>query len=232
MQKEIELYYWPTPNGWKISIALEELSLPYKVKLVNINEGDQKKQEYKEKLPFGKIPSIIDFDKFGNKILICESGNILIYLATKTKKLYGITAMDKMKINQWVFWQVSNLGPMAGQAHHFIKYAPNFSTPIILPYAQKRYQKQVTILYKILEKNLDENEYIAGDFFSIADVSILPWIAQWKDQKQNIDNFKNLKKWFLKCCERPMVKKGFQLHSDLRYQKVDKDKSEKLLFNI
>ena len=232
MQKEIELYYWPTPNGWKISIALEELNLPYRVKLVNINYGDQKNQENIDKLPFSKIPVIIDFDKLGNKFSICESGNILIYLASKTKKLYGYTKIDKMKINQWVFWQVSNLGPMAGQAHHFIKYAPNFSNPVILPYAQKRYQKQVTILYKTLDKNLHKNEYIAGDFFSIADISILPWIAQWKDQRQNIDDFRNLKKWFLKCCERPMVIKGFELHKELRNQKIDKKKSEKLLFNV
>ncbi len=230
MQKDIELYYWPTPNGWKISIALEELNLPYKVKLVNINHGEQKKQE--NKLPFFKIPVIVDFDKLGNKFTICESGNILIYLATKTQKLYGHTDIDKMKINQWIFWQVSNLGPMAGQANHFIKYAPNFSVPVVLPYAQKRYQKQVTILYKILEKNLQKNEYIAGNLFSIADISILPWIAQWRDQRQNIDNYKNLKKWFLKCCDRPMVKKGFALHKELRNQTVDKKKSEELLFNV
>ena len=232
MENELEFYYWPTPNGWKISIALEELNLTYKVNLINIHNGDQFKKKYKNVLLNGKIPAITYFDKNQKKKkTIFESGNILIFLAKKTKKLYGSNYQEEMNVNQWIFWQVANLGPMAGQAHHFLKYAPNFLEPVVIPYAQKRYKSEVTKLYNVLEKNLTEKNYVAGNFFSIADISILPWIAQWKDQRQDLDNFENVKKWFFECCKRPSVKKGFELYKELRYQKINKEKSEKIFFN-
>ena len=153
MKDEIVLHYWPTPNGWKISIALEELNQPYKVNLININNGDQFKSKNKNFLINGKIPAITYYDETKNlNKTIFESGNILIFLAKKFKKLYGSSLEEEMNVNQWIFWQVANLGPMAGQAHHFLKYAPNFLEPVVIPYAQKRYKNEVTRLYKVLNK--------------------------------------------------------------------------------
>ena len=204
-----------------------------KINLININNGDQFKSKNKNFLINGKIPAITYYDETKNlNKTIFESGNILIFLAKKFKKLYGSSLEEEMNVNQWIFWQVANLGPMAGQAHHFLKYAPNFLEPVVIPYAQKRYKNEVTRLYKVLEQNLNKNDFVAGNFFSIADISILPWIAQWKDQRQELDSFQNIKRWFFVCCERPAVKKGFELYRELRYQKVNKKKSEKLFFNI
>ncbi len=171
MVQPIELYYWPTPNGWKISIALEEMGLPYEVKLVNIGKGEQFAPVFLKIAPNNRMPAIIDPEgPDGAPISVFESGAILLYLARKTGRFYGETERERIAVEEWLMWQMGGLGPMAGQAHHFLKYAPAMEPPQVLPYAQDRYRNEVARLYKVLDTRLAENEYVAGDFYSIADM--------------------------------------------------------------
>lgn len=160
MSAPIDLYYWPTPNGWKISVALEELGLPYLVHLINIGAGDQHTDDFKALSPNGKMPAIVDPDgPDGTPISIFESGAILQYLARKTGQLYGQTERDRITVDQWLMWQMGGLGPMAGQAHHFLKYAPQMEPPQVIPYAKARYRKEVSRLYGVLDAQLDQHRY-------------------------------------------------------------------------
>ncbi|SCM68220.1 glutathione S-transferase family protein [Donghicola eburneus] len=217
MSAPIDLYYWPTPNGWKISVALEELGLPYLVHLINIGAGDQHTDDFKALSPNGKMPAIVDPDgPDGTPISIFESGAILQYLARKTGQLYGQTERDRITVDQWLMWQMGGLGPMAGQAHHFLKYAPQMEPPQVIPYAKARYRKEVSRLYGVLDAQLDQHRYVAGDFYSIADIAIYPWASLWEGQQQTLDDKPNLSRWLEELAARAAVAKGMALHLDKR----------------
>ncbi len=231
MTTPIELYFWPTPNGKKIAIALEELALPYNVNFVNIGKGEQFEPEFLEISPNNKMPAIIDPDgPDGKPIPIFESGAILQYLARKTGKLGGPDERARTVVDQWLMWQMGGLGPMAGQAHHFLKYAPSMEPPQDLPYAKERYRNEVARLYKVLDTQLGKNEYVAGDFFSIADIAIWPWSMGWENQEQTLDDKPNLKRWLDLVGSRPAVQKGAALGADRRSNLQDDKKAQEILF--
>ena len=217
MTDPIELYYWPTPNGWKVSIALEEMGLPYTVNLINIGQGDQFAPDFLKIAPNNRMPAILDPNGPGNApISLFESGAILLYLARKTGQFYGITERDRINVEQWLMWQMGGVGPMAGQAHHFLKYAPHMDPPQDLPYAKDRYRAEVARLYGVLDRKLAETEFVAGDFYSIADMAIWPWAHLWEGQQQRLDDKPHFARWLDTVGARPAVQAGQSLHIDLR----------------
>lgn len=212
MSDPIDFYYWPTPNGWKISIALEEMGLPYKLHLVDISKGDQHKPEFLKLSPNNRMPAIVDPDgPDGAPISIFESGAILQYLARKTGTFCGETERERIEVDQWLMWQMGGVGPMAGQAHHFLKYAPRMDPPQDLPYAKDRYRSEVARLYGVLDRRLADRDFIAGHFYSIADMAIWPWASLWEGQQQKIEDLPNMAKWLDRVGNRPAVQKGQQL---------------------
>jgi GSH-dependent disulfide-bond oxidoreductase len=217
MSAEIDLYFWPTPNGWKISIALEEMGLPYRLHLVNIGAGEQFTPEFTAISPNNKMPAIIDPDgPDGAPITIFESGAILLYLARKTGRFMGTTERDRIAVEQWLMWQMGGLGPMAGQAHHFLKYAPAMDPPNDLPYAKNRYRSEVARLYGVLDRQLAHNEFVAGDFYSIADMSIWGWASLWEGQQQVLDDKPHMARWLDMMAARPGVQRGRALAAEKR----------------
>ncbi|MBB5516250.1 GST-like protein [Rubricella aquisinus] len=231
MPAPIELYYWPTPNGWKISIALEEMGLPYTLKLVNIGAGEQFAPDFLKIAPNNRMPAIIDPDgPDGEPISIFESGAILQYLARKTGTFCGSTERERIEVDQWLMWQMGGLGPMAGQAHHFLKYAPAMEPPHDLPYAKDRYRNETGRLYGVLNKRLADREFVAGDFFSIADMAIWPWACLWEGQEQDIETFPHMQAWLDRCYARPGVQKGRALAKDMRANLQDQKEAQKVLF--
>ncbi|MDQ7079744.1 MAG: glutathione S-transferase N-terminal domain-containing protein [Paracoccaceae bacterium] len=231
MTTPIDLYYWPTPNGWKITIALEEMGLPYNLHLVNIGAGDQFAPEFLKISPNNRMPAIVDPDgPDGAPVSIFESGAILQYLARKTGRFYGSNERERIAVEEWLFWQVGGLGPMAGQAHHFLKYAPSMEPPNDIPYAKDRYRNEVNRLYGVLDRRLEVREYVAGDFFSIADMAIWPWASLWKGQEQDIELFPNMKAWLDRCYARPAVQKGRAVAKDKRQNLQDNKEAQKVLF--
>jgi len=227
----IDLYYWPTPNGWKIPIALEEMGLEYNVIPVDINAGDQFTDWYKAVSPNSKMPAIVDPDgPDGKPIPIFESGAILQYLARKTGKFYGRSERERIEIDQWLFWQVGGLGPMAGQAHHFLVYAPKFDPPQDLPYAKDRYRKEVARLYRVLDKQLEGKDYICGDF-SIADIATWGWASLWKRQEQSLDDKPNMKAWLARMKARPAVQAGRGLAAEKRVEANPEGVQSSAMFN-
>ncbi len=224
MSAPIELYYWPTPNGWKVSIALEEMGLPYEVHLIDIGKGDQFDPDFLKIGPNNRMPVIIDPDgPDGAPISIFESGAILQYLARKTGEFCGPTERDRIAVDQWLMWQMGGVGPMAGQAHHFLKYAPALEPPQVLPYAQDRYRNEVSRLYRVLDTQLGRSEYVAGDFYSIADMAIWPWAQNWRGQEQEIDTKPNFARWLDAVAARPAVRKGKDLGAELRDRKRSRE---------
>jgi len=212
----IDLYYWPTPNGWKIPIALEEMGLEYNVIPVDINAGDQFTDWFLKVSPNGKMPAIVDTDgPDGKPISIFESGAILQYLARKTGKFYGSSEREQIEIDQWLFWQVGGLGPIAGQAHHFLIYAPKFDPPQDLPYAKERYSTEVGRLYGVLDKQLEGKDYMCGDF-SIADIATWGWASLWKRQEQVMDDKPHMMAWLERMKARPGVQAGRGLAAEKR----------------
>ncbi|RYG90905.1 glutathione S-transferase family protein [Loktanella sp. IMCC34160] len=217
MTAPIDLYFWPTPNGWKISIALEEMGLPYTTHLVNIGNGDQFAPEFLAISPNNKMPAIADPDgPDGTPISIFESGAILQYLARKTGQFYGETERDRIAVDQWLMWQMGGLGPMAGQAHHFLKYAPAMDPPNDLPYAKDRYRAETARLYGVMDRQLANHEFLAGDFFSIADIACWGWASLWEGQEQSLDDKPRLARWLDTVSARPGVQRGRALHAELR----------------
>ena len=227
----IDLYYWPTPNGWKISIALAEMNLPYALKLVNIGAGEQFEPDFLKIAPNNRMPAISDSDgPDGQPISIFESGAILQYLARKTGLFYGSTERDRVTVDQWLMWQMGGVGPMAGQAHHFLTYAPAMDPPHDLPYAQDRYRREVARLYGVLDRQLADKDFVAGNFCSIADFAIWPWVQNWKGQQQVIDDKPHLAQWLDRMAARPGVITGKAVASEMRQNTTTDRKAQEILF--
>ncbi|AFZ24681.1 glutathione S-transferase [Cylindrospermum stagnale PCC 7417] len=223
----IELYYWATPNGHKITIFLEEAGLPYKIIPVNIGAGDQFKPEFLKISPNNRIPAIVDNEPAtgGAPISVFESGAILLYLAEKTGKFIPQDLPGRVEVLQWLFWQIGGLGPMAGQNHHFNQYAPEK-----IEYAINRYVKETGRLYAVLNKRLADREFVAGDY-SIADMAIYPWIAPYERQNQKLEDFPALQHWFEAIKVRPATIRAYDQAEALKNQALDLEKSRDVLFN-
>ena len=211
----IELYFAPTPNGHKVSVALEELGLPYEIYRINIGEGDQFKPEFLAFSPNNRIPAIIDRDGFdGQRTSVFESGAILIYLAEKTGKLLPAGGATRKTVLEWLMWQMGGVGPMFGQAHHF-----NFYAKKKIDYAMTRYSNEANRLYGVLERQLERRDYVADDY-SIADIAIFPWTRSYTRQNVVIEDYPNVVAWRRRMIERPAVAKGMQVgaefNADLR----------------
>jgi GSH-dependent disulfide-bond oxidoreductase len=217
MPQPIDLYYWPTPNGWKISIALQEMALPYSLHLVNINAGEQFEPDFLKIAPNNRMPAITDPDgPDGRPISVFESGAILQYLGRKTGKFYGKDERTRTEIEQWLMWQMGGVGPMAGQANHFLRYAPQMDPPQILPYAQERYRQEVGRLYGVLDRQLAQHRFAASDDFTIADMAIYPWAAGWERQQQTLDDKQHFARWLDDCARRPGVSRGMAVAAEAR----------------
>jgi GSH-dependent disulfide-bond oxidoreductase len=224
----IELYYWTTPNGHKITMFLEEAELPYTIIPVNIGAGDQFKPEFLKISPNNRIPAIIDKEPADGSepISVFESGAILLYLAEKTGKLIPSNTRERVEVLQWLFWQMGGLGPMAGQNHHFSQYAPEK-----ISYAINRYVNETGRLYAVLNKRLSDREFVAGNNYSIADIAAYPWIVPHERQGQNLDDFPNLKRWFEAIKARPATIRAYEKAEAFKNQALDPEKSRELLFN-
>jgi GST-like protein len=205
----IDVYFWPTPNGHKVTVALEELELPYNVIPINIGKGDQFKSEFLKISPNNKIPAIVDSDGPGGKpISIFESGTILIYLAEKTGRLMPTDARGRYKVLEWLMFQMASVGPMLGQVHHFRRYAPEQ-----IQYAIDRYTNEAKRIYGVIDKRVGDVLYLAGEY-SIADIATYPWLRPHKLQGQNLEDFPNLKRWYEAIEARPAVRKGMAVMAD------------------
>ncbi|WP_433899135.1 glutathione binding-like protein [Pseudomonas sp. PSE1(2024)] len=213
----IDLYYWTTPNGHKISLFLEEAGLRYDVHPINISQGEQFQPHFLKIAPNNRIPAIVDHEPAdgGEPLSLFESGAILLYLAEKTGKFLPKDLRGRQVALQWLFWQMGGLGPMAGQNHHFSQFAPEK-----IPYAIKRYIDETARLYGVLDKQLANNEFVAGNEYSIADMAIYPWIVSHKWQSQNLEDFPNVQRWFNHIKDRPATVKAYAL-----VQKINPPKS-------
>jgi GST-like protein len=226
-QEPIDLYYWATPNGWKISIMLEECALPYKVHFVNIGKGDQFKPDFLKIAPNNRMPAIVDpAGPGGRPISVFESGAILQYLGRKTGRFYPADERKRVDVEQWLFWQMAGLGPMAGQAHHFRLYAPEK-----IPYAIDRYTNECRRLYGVMEQRLEGRDFLCGSY-SIADMASVGWVRPWVRQGQDPDEFPNVKRWLERLMARPAVERGMAIKPDpAEVIDATKDKAAfKLLF--
>jgi GST-like protein len=221
----IDLYFWPTPNGYKVSIMLEEIGMPYNVIAVNISKGDQFQPEFLKISPNNKMPAIIDRDGPGGQpYSLFESGAILMYLAEKSGQLMPAEIRARYRVIEWLMFQMGGIGPMLGQAHHFRRYAPE---PI--PYAIDRYTNEARRLYNVLDKQLGRNQYVAGEY-SIADIAIYPWLIPHKWQGMELEDFPNVKRWFDAIAARPAVQRGVAVLADqLKRGPID-EKTRKVLF--
>jgi GST-like protein len=224
----IDLYYWTTPNGHKITIFLEESGLEYRILPINIGKGDQFAPEFLRISPNNRIPAIVDQAPAdgGEPVALFESGAILHYLAQKTGRFLSAELRGQTETLQWLFWQMGGLGPMAGQNHHFRLYAKDK-----IPYAIDRYVNETHRLYGVLDKRLGDREFVASDY-SIADMAIYPWIRPYENQGQDIDEFASLKRWFIAISERPAVERAYALADEIRQQSqpVDEQESHRILF--
>jgi GSH-dependent disulfide-bond oxidoreductase len=223
----IDAYIWPTGNGKKITIMLEECALPYRAIAVNINKGDQFTPEFTAISPNGKMPAIVDRDAQGGPLSIFESGAILQYLAEKTGKLVPGDTRGKYRVLQWLYWQIGGLGPSAGQAHHFLKYSPQK-----IEYPMHRFRTEVARLYKVMDQQLGRHEYLAGDY-SIADIAAWPWVFRYEWQGQNLKDFPNVKRWFDAIGARPAVQRGAAVGQDwMESAQQMSDEDRKRLFGF
>ncbi len=223
----IDLYYWTTPNGHKITMFLEEAGLPYRIIPVNIGKGDQFKPEFLAISPNNRMPAIVDHEPAGggDPVPVFESGAILLYLAEKTGKLIPSDLRGRKAVLEWLFWQMGGLGPMAGQNHHFAIYAPEK-----LPYAIERYVNETNRLYAVLNKQLGKSEFVAGAY-SIADIASYPWIVPYERQGQNLDDFPNLKRWFHAIRERPATIRAYERAKEVNPQQNQMtEEDKKILF--
>lgn len=223
----IDLYYWPTPNGHKITMFLEEAGIDYNIIPVNIGAGDQFKPDYLKISPNNKMPAIVDHAPAdgGEAISIFESGAILVYLAEKSGKLLPKDVRGRKTALEWLFWQVGGLGPMAGQNHHFTRYAPEK-----IPYAIERYVKETNRLYGVLDRRLEGRDFIVGNDYTIADIASYPWIVSWKAQQQNLDDFPNVKRWFDAIQNRPATVRAYARGEPYSAKPTVTEESRKFLF--
>lgn len=222
----IDLYYWPTPNGHKITLMLEECGLEYRIHPINIGAGDQFKPEFLALSPNNRMPAIIDQTPKdgGDPVRIFESGAILLYLAEKTGRFMAEDLRSRYRTIQWLMWQMGGLGPMAGQNHHFNLYAPE---PI--PYAQERYTKETARLYHVLDVGLEGCEYLAGQY-SIADMACYPWIVPHVNQKQDLNHFPNVKAWFERIAARPATIKAYAVGEGMRPSRPPTEEERENMF--
>ncbi|RTL48328.1 MAG: thiol:disulfide oxidoreductase [Bradyrhizobiaceae bacterium] len=224
----IDLYYWPTPNGHKITMFLEETGIPYTIKPVNIGKGEQFNPDFLKIAPNNRMPAIVDHAPAdgGAPISIFESGAILIYLAEKTGKFMPSDIRKKFDVLQWLMWQMGGLGPMAGQNHHFVQYAPEK-----IPYAMTRYINETNRLYGVLNRRLTDREFVAGDY-SIADMAAYPWIVPYQRQQQKLEDFPHLKRWFEAIYARPATARAYAVAKTVNPTKapVVDEESKKILF--
>lgn len=203
----IDLYYWPTPNGHKVAMFLEETAVPYRIVPVNIGAGEQFKPDFLAISPNNRMPAIVDHRPIdgGAPIAVFESGAILLYLADKSEQFIPSAVRGRTEVTQWLFWQVAGLGPMAGQNHHFARYAPQK-----IPYAVDRYVKETNRLYGVMNRRLAEREYLAGAY-SIADMAAYPWVVPHDAQGQDLAEFPHLKRWFETIKARPATIRAYEL---------------------
>ncbi|MGZ9568546.1 glutathione S-transferase N-terminal domain-containing protein [Alcaligenes nematophilus] len=223
----IDLYYWTTPNGHKVTMFLEESGLPYTIHPINIGQGDQFKPEFLRIAPNNRIPAIVDQapQDGGEPISLFESGAILQYLAEKTGQFLSTDLRVRTETLQWLYWQMGGLGPMAGQNHHFNVYAP-----VKIEYAIDRYVRETGRLYGVLNKHLEQRDFIAGDY-SIADMASYPWIVSHQRQNQNLDDFPHLKRWFERIGARPATERAYALVEQINPgSPVHDDKARQILF--
>ncbi|UEO01083.1 glutathione S-transferase N-terminal domain-containing protein [Acidiferrobacter thiooxydans] len=200
----LDLYYWPTPNGHKITIFLEEAGLAYRIMPVNIGRGEQFAPEFLAIAPNNRMPALVDADVEGEPVRLFESGAILQYLAEKTGRFLPTDLRARFTVLQWLYWQMAGLGPMAGQNHHFGRYAPEK-----IPYAIDRYVRETARLYGVLDRRLAQSPFVGGSEYSIADMACYPWIVPHRDQQQELEAFTHLKRWFTEMAARPAVVRAY-----------------------
>jgi GST-like protein len=226
----IDLYYAPTPNGWKISIMLEECGLDYNVVMVNIMAGEQFAPEFLAISPNNRIPAIVDHAPLGGgaPVSVFETGAILLYLAEKTGRFLPGDLRGRTKVTEWLMWQMGGLGPMLGQSGHFKLYAPER-----IPYAVERYEKEALRLYGVLDRQLANNAHVAGAEYSIADMAIFPWVRTYKRQEIALENFPNVYRWYKALKERPGIQRGLDLAKEaINRNPQDNEKGRRILFGI
>jgi GSH-dependent disulfide-bond oxidoreductase len=222
----IDLHYWPTPNGHKITIFLEETGLPYRIVPVNIGTGEQFKPAFLAISPNNRMPAIVDHTPLdaGAPISVFESGAILVYLARKSEQFLPQSVRDSTEVMQWLFWQVGGLGPMAGQNHHFSRYAPEK-----IPYAIERYVKETNRLYGVLNKRLADREFVAGAY-SIADMAAYPWVVPHEAQGQNLADFPHLQRWFAAIRSRSATVRAYALAANFDTNPAMTEERREILF--
>jgi glutathione S-transferase len=224
MPSPIELHYWPTPNGWKIAIALEEMGLPYTVKLVNIRKGEQFAPEFLAISPNNRMPAIVDPDAAGGPLSIFESGAILQYLGRKSGKFYGADERSRTRVDQWVFWQAANLGPASGQAGFFKAKAKTLPDPSVAEPAVRRFTNEVDRLWGVMERQFTNHAFIAGPDYSIADMACWPWLNGAYGRGE-LASFPRVKAWFETIQDRPAAQTGRALYQELRTSAPADDKA-------
>ena len=222
----IDLYYWTTPNGHKITMFLEETGLPYRIVPVDIGSGAQFEPAFLAISANNRIPAIVDHAPAdgGGPLSVFESGAILLYLAEKTRKLRPADLRGRLEVTQWLIWQVAGLGPMAGQNHHFARYAPEK-----IPYAIERYVKETNRLYGVLNQRLGDRSYLAGEY-SIADIACYPWIVPYQAQGQRLEQFPNLKRWFEGIRERPATVRAYARAAAVNTRETMTEEAKRVLF--
>ena len=226
MSKPLDFYFSPTPNGWKISIMLEECELPYNTILMDLKKGDQFQSDFLRISPNNRMPAIVDHDVNGDPVTVFESGAILFYLAEKTGQLIPTTSLGKKEAIEWLFWQTGNQGPMAGQLSHFVNYAVGDNK-----YSHERYANEYDRCLGVLERRLAKQPFILGEEYSIADIINWPWVLIAKPLGASLENFPNVSAWRNRIKNRPAVKRGVDLGKDLRRSAPPTEEERKILFN-
>jgi len=223
----IKLFYWTTPNGHKITLFLEEAGVPYEIVPVNISKGEQFEADFLKVAPNNRIPAILDESppQGGSPISVFESGAILLYLAEKTGQFLPADPRGRAETLQWLFWQMGGLGPMAGQNHHFVHYAPEK-----IPYAIERYVKETNRLYGVMDKRLSDRPFLAGPSYTIADMAAYPWIVPHERQGQRLEDFPHLKRWFDAIKTRPATERAYEIARKINEQPTVTEESKALLF--
>jgi GSH-dependent disulfide-bond oxidoreductase len=223
----LDLYYWTTPNGHKVTMFLEESGLPYRIVPVNISAGQQFAPEFLKIAPNNRIPALVDDAPAGGgaPLSLFESGAILLYLAEKTGQFIPRDVRGRAEVLQWLFWQMSGLGPMAGQNHHFVQYAPER-----IAYAMTRYVNETNRLYGVLDRRLADRAYITGNDYTIADIASYPWIVPHKRQQQDLDDFPHLKRWFHAVQARPATVRAYELARTINTQPTVTARAKSVLF--